>query len=362
MYPIEKILVTGDFIRQSANGGSSQNGNIRWLFNLIRPALEISTAIPCSPLFFGGGAGCAGSRIYEANNLPSDFNSWIKLFNKSPSARDLAIIHDVFDGALVVAFELPEIIRKGLDALGILYVDFTIHPARFLDDLIFGARSNISGFASALTQWVTYDDEIHIHAGLAMASLSKLPPIKECIGGESIAIFAGQTSDDKVLIKGDRLMGVDEFMSSFAEISANHDKILVKPHPYAKNNPIILALTRLFPNTQLVESNFYHLLAHDNVQYVYSITSSTSIEAAYFGKQGRHLAPYPYYFTDQDTDSGAYLTIRPELYLPEFWAAILNIAGARTNDARPIRISPDRNRMRRSLRNSWGADIFEFKG
>ncbi|QAU35547.1 hypothetical protein [Janthinobacterium sp. 17J80-10] len=359
MEEIKKILVTGDLMRQLTSGGSGQNGNIRWLFNLVSPALEMATNLPVSPVYFTGDDACIGTRIYAVNHAQPTFSNWVKLYHMDADARTLAVIHEAFADALVVAFELPEIVRKAFDKLGIAYVDLTIHPARFMDDLLFGLRSNIPGLPDALAGWVVYEEEIRIAAGIAAASLSKLSRLPQCEQQHNVALFAGQTSDDKVLIRGDRLMRADDFMDQFTELSAMHEKILVKPHPYARENNVVLALTRLFPNTELVEANFYHLLSHDAISKVYSLTSSTSIEAAYFGKQGIHLAPYPYAFSDESASGGTYLTIRPEIFLPQFWAGILGKSGVATQVVREVQLPRERSRMRRSLRNFWGADIFE---
>jgi hypothetical protein len=359
MRTVDKVWVTGDFLRMGVNGGPSQSGNIRWLFHLINPALELLTTLKVFPLCFEDNSQCIGRRIFQANLLESNFNGWIKIYAKDPTARELAIIEDKFSDSFVIAFELPELVRKAFDYLEIPYVDFTIHPARFLDDILFGVRSNLLGLGGALSSWIVSDEEIQIGAGIAMASLSKLPALVSCKGNRDIALFAGQTSDDKVLIHNGKLMQTDDFMDQFSAISSQHSKVLVKPHPYAKQNPVILALTRLLPNTELVESNFYHLLAQPEVTHVYSLTSSTSIEAGHFGKSGRHLARYPYAFSDSNAANGHFLTIRPELFNPMFWYATMSLMDVHLNKIRPISFPSERSRMRKSLRNFWGADIFD---
>lgn len=122
---------------------------------------------------------------------------------------------------------------------------------------------------------------------------------------------------------------------------------------------MILTLTRLFPNTEVVDANFYHLLARDEITHVYSIASSTSIEAAYFDKQGRHLSRYPYVFTEFSAGRGAYLTIDSEIYSQKFWAQIIRLVGIECSKSRLVEIKKVPSRMRRSLRSFWGADIFE---
>ncbi|MGZ8216588.1 hypothetical protein [Methylomagnum sp.] len=359
MSKIKKILVTGDILRVNEQGKPTQTININWLYHLVRPSLELLSGLPISPVALSGDGACLAKQLYSINRLPLGLNSWVKLFNKRPNAREQALIHEVFQDSLVVSFELPEIIRMGLEELEIPYVDFTIHPVRFMDDLVFGLRSNIVGLAGEMLDSVVYEEEMHVAAGVALASLSRLPRIKECEEGDDLALFACQTTDDKVLIKNGRLTLAEDFLDDFAELSAAHSKILVKPHPYAKQNNVVIALTRLFPNTELIDANFYHLLSHDSISHVYSLTSSTSIEAAYFGKIGVHLGNYPYAFSDENGYGGHYLTIRPEIYAPKFWRSVLSKINVNVNAVRQITLPPERSRMRRSLRNFWGADIFE---
>lgn len=356
---IKKILITGDILRVTEGGKPTQTININWLYHLIRPSLEMLCKLPVSAVTFKGDANCLATGLYSINRLPMQLSSWVKLFNKWPNAREQALLYQVFQDSLVVGFEIPEIIKMGFEELDIPYVDFTIHPVRFMDDLIFGLRSNIADLGDGLRDWMVCDEEMHVAAGIALASLSRLPRIKECEGSDNIALFACQTNDDKVLIRNGALTKAEDFLDEFAEMSSLHSKILVKPHPYAPQNNVALALTRLFPNTELIDANFYHLLSHDKVTHVYSLTSSTSIEAAYFGKVGVHLGNYPYAFSDQNGYGGHYLTIRPEIYVPKFWQSVISKVGINMNSIRQITLPVERSRMRRSLRNFWGADIFE---
>lgn len=361
MSTLRRIVVTGDIFRtgQNNNGPGVQKINIEWLYQLILPSLEMLANLPVRPLYYVGGQNCLATRIYKARGLDLSFESWVSLYESQPSPRDLAIFHEQLGDALVIGFELPEFTREALDVLDIPYVDFTIHPVRFMDDLIFGVRSNVSGLAEVLQEWVVREDEIRLHAGLARATLVRLPHVPQCNNVKDAALFCGQTTDDKVLIRNGRLMQADDFLPQLTDICRRHERVFVKPHPFAPNNPVVLTLTRLFPNAEVVDANFYHLLAVDGITHVYSITSSTSIEAAYFNKQGRHLSRYPYMFTEFSAGRGAYLTIGSEIYSQSFWAKIINLVNIYCSRSHFIAVEKVPSRIRRSLRSFWGADIFE---
>lgn len=361
MNTVRRFVVTGDIFRagQNNNGLGVQRVNIEWLYQLIRPSLEMLSNLPVQPIYYKGGQNCLVTRIYKSKGLDMSFEGWISLYESHPSPRDLAIFAEHLSDAIVIGFELPEFTRKALDTLDIPYLDFTIHPVRFMDDLIFGVRSNVGGLAEALQEWVVREDEIRVHAGLARATLARLPPVPQCQGVENAALFCCQTTDDKVLIRNGRLMQAEDFLQQFTEMCNRHERIFVKPHPFSPNNPVILTLTRLFPNTEVLDANFYHLLACDVITHVYSITSSTSIEAAYFDKQGRHLSRYPYVFTDFTASGGAYLTIDSEIYSQKFWVQIFCLLNIPCCLSRLVEVKKIPSRIRRSLRSFWGADIFE---
>jgi len=361
MNAVKRIVVTGDIFRtsQNNNGKGAQRVNIEWLYQLIRPSLEMLANLPVQPLYYTGSQSCLATRLYKAKGLDLSFEGWVSLYETQPSPRDLAIFDEHLRDALVIGFELPEFTRQALDTLDIPYLDFTIHPVRFMDDLIFGVRSNVGGLAEALQEWVVREDEIRVYAGLARATLVRLPPVPQCNGVENAALFCGQTTDDRVLIRNGRLLQAEDVLPQLAEMCSRHEHVFVKPHPFSPNNPVILTLTRLFPNTEVVDANFYHLLARDAITHVYSITSSTSIEAAYFDKQGRHMSRYPYAFTEYSARGGAYLTIDSEIYSQKFWAQIIRLLNIPCSRSNLIEVKKVPSRIRRSLRSFWGADIFE---
>lgn len=361
MRPIKNIIITGDIFRPSPDNKrpSTQNGNITWLYHLIRHAVELTvTSIPLSPLLFTGDLHCLATDLYRATGHKRTFETWVSNYENQPSPRELSIIDHYLGESFVIGFEINDFLIKGLDTLGIPYVDLTIHPARFLDDLIFGLRTNIPALGKTLTPWIVPEEEIRIHAGLAMATLSRLRPLPQCKNVHAAALFCCQTTDDKVLIQNGRLLRADDFIPHFETMCRKHEVVYVKPHPYAPTNPVTLAITRLFPNTEIITENFYQLLIQEGISHVYSITSSTSIEAAYFRKNGIHIGKYPYQFSET-YGTTSYLTISSDIYTPQFWRGVFSATPVDLRDPPyQLNISKSRNRIRATLGNYWGADIF----
>lgn len=354
-----KILVTGDITRLNESGIPSQDININWLFDLIHPAIDHLTNLEVEK-FASTAASSFTTQMYGINKMEPTIENWAKLFYKDPTALELGLCQTYFNNSLVISFEISELVRKSLDILNIPYIDLTIHPIRYLDDLLFGVRSNIVGLEKSLSVFSCSDEYIIEGTALARSRLSKFPRLTTLLeGAENVGLFASQTLDDKVLINNGKFMEHEMFFNQMKEMTEMHELILIKPHPYAKDNMINIALSRLFPNVKYTEDNFYHLLSQEEINTVYSITSSTSIEASYFGKKGRHFSDYPYYFTNDKCSSGAFMTIFPVIYKICFWAEVLDhlaVESLKTKQQFTVdSLVP--NRMRKSLNVYWAADI-----
>lgn len=354
---IHKIVITGDFLRVDKNNGFSQEVNILWLYHLLLPILSlINKKISICPLL--------GSHTERGENIAEKFyiaqgsipriESWIRL-SSDVNPRQQALLHSHLSNALVISFELPDIVSNALTDLDIPFIDFTIHPVRFMKDLIFGVRSNIVDIFHDFTPWRVFEENFHIEAGYAMARLVRLPRLPSCQDSDNIGLVACQTSYDKVLIKNRKIVTIEDFNSEVIETLQSHKKILVKPHPYENDNRTELFLMQLLPNTHIIKDNFYHILSHKNISTVYSISSSTSIEAKYFGKKGKHFIKYPYLFSDNMLNESTFLAIKPCFLQPKLWTKIfsrLDIPITQQKKLPTIDID-----IRKSLNSYWGADI-----
>lgn len=365
MQVIDKFIITGDLFRVNSDNVFFQDRNIKWLYNLIKPALEMCSNFRVDLLCNSTeGKNPLSRAFYKARGLEINLKNWAILYDSIPTDREIALVHQKFSKSLVITFEMPENLKKALDFLDIPYIDFTIHAVRFMDDLIFGLRTNITGLEASVSRWTVSDDEIKLSAGLAMATLGQLPVIAEFLPYENVGVFCGQTMDDKVLIKNGSFIEVEDMLDYFSDMCLRHDKIFVKPHPFSKENKMILALTRLFKNTHLINKNFYHILSQENVSTIYSVNSSTSIEAAFLGKNGIHFSLYPYFFSEKFATGGSFLSIKPDIFDPNFWEAILsdfkvNTKKSSVNSVVYSTLPPMRNRIRYSLQSFWGADVFD---
>jgi hypothetical protein len=350
----QKIIFTGDIFRSDHLGNGTQNININWLYSALKPCLELATSLSIEKQLFSREDVSLTQSGYQMIESEVSLEAWAKLFKyKELDQNFLMNVWLSFKNAIVIAFEIPEILRDALDTLGIPFVDLIIHPIRFLDDIIFGIRSNNRDLSQLFCQYLLPEESIRIQSGLVMATMSRLNRLD--ISGKA-ALFAGQTTDDKVLINQDHFYQVSDFIDRFAEISANYDTLLIKAHPYSLDPFEVISISRLFSNCQIISENFYYLMSHDNIEAVYSISSSTSIEAKYLGKQGYHLTEYPFRFTEEFNEAefklGSFFTVDDVIFSADFWREILSSLVS-TTPSSGITLPKKPNRIRTSLRSFW---------
>ena len=355
-----KIIVTGDIFRSDPHGNGSQDININWLHAALKPCLNLATSLPVEKHLFSQQDASLTKCGYQMLNEATSLQSWAKLFKtKEFSEEFLMSVWLSFRNSLVVAFELPENLRYALDILNIPFVDIIIHPVRFLDDIVFGVRSNNREISQLLCQYLIPDESILIQAGIVLASVSRLGRIK--IPGRA-ALFAGQTTDDKVLINDGKFYQVGDFIDRLSAVANEYDTLVIKAHPYSKDPFEATSISRLFENCLVVDNNFYFLMSHENIEAVYSISSSTSIEARYLGKQGHHLADYPFRFTEEFNDAefklGSFFTVDDAIFSADFWRNILSPI-LPTSALTGVRIPKKANRVRTSLRSFWGFNFVD---
>lgn len=103
-------------------------------------------------------------------------------------------------------------------------------------------------------------------------------------------------------------------------------------------------------------------MSHDNIEAVYSISSSTSVEAKYLGKQGYHLADYPFRFTEEVDEAefkfGSFFTVDDAIFSADFWRKVLSPL-VDTTTVTGITIPKKANRVRTSLRSFWGFNFVD---
>lgn len=355
---IDKIIITGDLLRPSPNGEkSAQLTNISWLYHVLKFPIEstFDNNIDVKMSRWEEN-GFDAKHFYNLNDLTSFPNDWISIYSKSiVSPESEKYFHSFFKDTFVIGFELPEVFINLFDKLEINYIDIIIHPVRYLDDLIFGFRTNSSIIYSNLKNFQLDPNQYKLLAGQHKASISRMPKLNL---EDNSALFTGQVEVDKSLIKDGKCLSLLDFKEKFISLTKKYNKVYFKKHPYAKDNSKIDKFLKRFENVEYIDENFYYILGQEEIKSVYSISSSTVLEALQWDKTSSYFYKNPFElsrFEENNFSNKEYISI-DQLYLTEeFWQVLFN-KKEYIQDNYKTNIP---NKFRKSLNNLWGYDFFD---
>ena len=356
------MVITGDVLRVNVDGSPNQPINIRWLYHLLKHPLSLAAPGSAADLVVWDdlGAGIDARRIYSLCELAATEENWARLSTAEellPAAVDY--LKPFFEGSVVVAFELPDLLIRTFLGLGIDYVDLTIHPVRFLDDIIFGIRTSIPEAFEVLKRRGISEEIFNVHAGLHQATVSRMAPL--LIPPDS-CLCVGQTRVDKSLVSHGRILSLLDYLGEFRRISAAHTRTFFKPHPYAEGQEELLRALGKLADVEVTHDNVYRLLCDDQVTEVFAISSSVVYEAGFFGKKATYLLRNPVTLAGPESafDPWAYVPIGDDILSPRFWAELLKSRCA-VADCPELRLAPKTSRLRVSMQSHWGYNFLDYE-
>ncbi|MBY6127066.1 hypothetical protein [Roseovarius atlanticus] len=354
----DRIVFTGDFLRPSVAGlRPTQHENIDWLAKLLRTPVEMASGLPCETVHWDN-AWVNGARIdsatieaiYSMFWRRPDIHAWSQIF----AAETLpAMIEDMFArffaGSLVIGFELPPYLTRFCARHGIPFIDCSLSPVRFMDDLLFHLSSGSAAITDALRPYGVSEDLIRLAAGVLSSNAAKANPRPP--RPESLLLIL-QTRFDKVVIENGGFASLLDHLDRLRDIAAGYRHVLIKEHPLEPQTEIRDALCRALPDAQISDDNFYRLVSHDNLRGVAALSSSCVAEAGYFGKVGHYLIPD--FDPDNLTPGIEAVCVDDVILTPDFWRDMLGAAGCEVSDKDGLRLLSKPNRFRQQLRSAWG--------
>ena len=357
--PRKRIVITGDVLRPDENDKPLQAQNIQWLSNLCRYPLSLAAEAELETVWWGKGGSLDGEEFFTRNGLRMGLDGWAQLSDtreiSSSSANYLGMF---YEDALVVGFELPDVMTRLFYTRGIPYLDFVIHPIRYLDDLFFGIRTNVPEMFRVLKEFALAEEYFHLHAGIHQATVGRMASLD--LEPDS-CLFVGQTPVDRALIENGRVLTVEEFPDQLREIARSCRKIYFKPHPYGSDNERILRFLGTIAPTETIHANIYSLLCQPNIREVVSISSSVLYEAGYFGKKATRLKKSGWKLLDPgraEFDPQVLVPVYDSFYDPHFWSQLL--AGiCQVKPCRSLMPARKSNRLRTSLQAFWGYNFLD---
>lgn len=355
---IKRIVFTGDFLRPAPyEFRPTQHENIVWLAKLLDVPLEMATGLPRETVVWDNNwINCARLdhdtvyAIYRSKWLMPSIQSWAKIFalEKLPD-----FVEDLFLGwfteSFVIGFELPPYLVGFFNRHHIPFIDCSLSPIRFMDDLVVDLSSNIVEVNEAIDIHAIPKRKFRLQAGIISSNVAKsnpFPPMPNTL------LLILQTSFDKAVISRGRFTTVLDFLKEFEKIAYKYDHILVKEHPLESQREVLESICRIFPNIKITDDNFYRLVSHENLKGVAALTSSCVVEAEYFGKMGHYLMPG---FSHTKNSIGLIpIQICEALIKPDFWRDIFCSAGLGVSAKDGLELEFKSNRFRQQIRSAWG--------
>ncbi|MCR0982462.1 hypothetical protein [Roseomonas populi] len=349
-YP-RRIVFTGDVLRPGeAAFRPGQTENILWFHRLVRA--QAAAAARCEVSAVTWGKGIDTPALYGLWGAEKSWRGWAQIFDAGFAPEGvLAAMERAFGDSVVIGFELAESMKRIFSLLGIPFIDFSVHPLRFLDDVFFAVQTNDAAVFEAMLPDHTEDGAFYGAAGLLAASALKARPELR-LRGETLLV--GQTRVDRSLVRGGRLVDLSDFAPAL-HAAVGEGRATFKPHPYANTDFGALAAGLSFRALHLTQENIYALMAAEGLRRVVGVSSSALLEARYFGLEAVILHESPFDIPDSRREAapGQHLSVVDAWGETDFWRRILAPLMPVTRlDGQGFRRPP--NALRTSLRNFWG--------
>lgn len=348
-----RVVFTGDFLRpQDLAFAPSQTENIRWFHRLFRRRVATATGLPVDWLAWDRGID-AGA-LYALWGAETDTSGWAAIFaSDAIPAGVLEALDEAFgDAAVVVGFEMTECVKRALTHLGIPFLDFCIHPVRFLPDVFFAVQTNHPEVFAALLRHHEPEHRFYDWADLISAGAVKVKPRPEL---SAPSLVVGQTRADRSLIRDGRLTTLADFAPALRALARRHGVLMYRPHPYDTSDFGLMRIGLPFRTLRPATANAYLLMAEEELEEVVGISSSLLTEARYFGKRARFLLG-PSLDIAADADAarpGQHLSVVEAAFDTDFWREVLApLVPTTAPDGHRFRPPP--NTLRIALRNFWG--------
>ncbi len=348
---VRRIIFSGDFLRPVDHGfRPSQTENIRWLYLLLRHGVAAASSLPTQVVAWESGVDPA--EIYEICDASPDVAGWASLYDMlDQPAEYLEVIDRTFSGSFVIAFEMAESVKRSLCLLGIPYVDFTIHPIRYMPDVFFAVQTNDAAVADRLRDWHASTTSFWRFADLTRASVIKIPTAP--LAGSDLVV--GQVNIDRSLIRGGQFVDLSACSDGLLRRIGRTSQVLYKPHPYNSGDFGIYATGIPFSAINRVTTNSYILLAQADLRRVAAVSSSLVYEAKFFEKESFTLIESPFDIVDaaDDVAPGRHASVVRGYLDADFWRDVLApYSDVTRKDWERFEHPP--NMLRLSLRNFWG--------
>jgi len=283
----KRLVVTGDFLRVASGvhyaKSSCQNGNILWMYRLMRQSLSMALGCQPEPFLWTSDGSFDGTAFYRSLQRDASAESWIQTYEGTDIPPNLIDIFDsCFSNCLIIGFELSPLQRKTFSLLNIPFLSFAIHPIRFCRDYFFQAETNVPQFEYAIQACRIPEYVFKISADIIFAETQRKTKLAL---DENSVLLCGQVDVDAALIHNSSILSLDLYYERLELLSKQYKTLYFKPHPYDVNPGQVLDNLRRYANVALINRPIYEILSQLPLLGVAAISSSVLSEAVFFNKE-----------------------------------------------------------------------------
>lgn len=327
-----QVVITGDgfrfrILRNRISSG--QDENVAWLASLLTE-LPAWQNIGHSIARFGWDQLVQQRPASESSALEeyaADAESaWAKRYDTPQFDIFADELEKLGEAGLVVGFELSPTIRRYLHIRGTRYINFCVHPVRFLRDLTLGATTNCGSLQRHLDAVAVPGQEITAAVRRYRAMLAKKHPAA-AVFPPDLPLLVGQTDRDAILIKNGEFTRWADFAEALEVRLADFNELIFVEHPMAKDGWAIPRYLRhrLGKTVLSTNANGYSLIFNrQKPALVLTLSSSLGVESAYAGLPTKFLLSDPRERAQlEDIDQAPMQCLGHAVLCDEFWQSLL---------------------------------------
>lgn len=292
-------------------------------------------------------------------SCPSDWASAYHLKSVTKEAEDY--LCSFFEDSFVVGYELSNIMMNIFEKNKIQYLNFTIHPVRFLDDIFFMFNTNNRRIYNKLLKYRVDENCFYEKVGICNTyckkNLEKLNLDKNC------ALIIGQTKTDASICKnGGKFAKLTDYKKEILQLKEKYNTLYFKPHPCELENIELIDFMQKL-GIKDINYNFYHLLSDERLKGVYALSSSCVMEAKYFNKHSDYFYKSAFNIASEynlEFNHLKYVGIYGNYFNQYFWNDIFSDI-FNTKEIKSSTTFISENKLRNLMGISWAYEIFMKK-
>lgn len=334
--------------------GEEQDNNIRWVYDFISRPIETATSydVKCFSTKKWNVLNFDRKHFFALSNIEYVEDKQFYYSERDINSESIKYIKSIIKNDIIlVGYELSEQTRKILDKIKAIYIDIWLHPIRYMDDVLFGLKSNNEEINNKLYTFNIPSETYYLYADRLKVQNYRGYRKTQSYLKDNSALFVGQTLNDKAVFHNGKMLNLLDFKNVFEKVVKKYNHVYYSRHPFVKGgDEEIINYLKKFKNVTLNDDPTYHLLASKEIEYVFSISSSVVHEAKYFSKDVEFLYKPVITIGDHKKD---YTSVMHEIFYGHFWASILSPL-MNVNNVPVVSYFSGKDKTRDALSFYWG--------